>query len=725
MNQSINHILSFSPRLLALGALMIVLSSCQDAAIKPGEVSLEIDPTLPVESKPLVILTWDEYFSPGIIAEFEKETGIPVEFVTFSNLDEMDGLLRSRPADFDLLVASGGVVADLIELQQLQPIRRDQIPLFKNLDEPFLGLKFDPANEFSVPYMWGTTLIAYRSDKIKEPEKSWKALWSERYRGRVLMVDDGFDVYAASLLACGHEINSQDPAEIEEATKRLEDQVQSLDSRFVDIFEVREKLLSGDCWMSMTYSSDAAVLAEEEENIDYFIPREGAPLWVDSFVIPRESRNSEPAHRFLDFLCRAEVAAENSNELWCASVNREAKAHLSREVLADETLYIAPEVMSRCNPEAQSSPERQRLINQGLKRVFDRVREAEAKPLLSLLIWEEYLPASVAKQFEDAFSARLLITGVGNSEQLQQELASNPGAYDVVVADELTLGGLIKLRLLKELDPSKLDILTGEDAPFLAAPVDQTGRYAAPYLWGLTVLAGRTEALKGAIPSWSLLWREDLRIALLDEPADLLWVALLALGHDPKVATRVQIDEATAKLGARFPNFTDSMMDLISALDALEAGELDLIMTYNGDASLRAATVPGIEVIVPQEGAPLWLDSFAVSRDAPRPDLAYDFIRFMTSPEVSEATALALHYASPLSGVIAKMESGNHQNSALYPGPEILGKCKFVQFNPEMEKAVNQSIIHLIRGSQSRSSVEDTPSLEISSSGVEANQVAN
>ncbi len=447
-------------RLLLL--ISLLLSAC--AKKEPSAESASSSaPEAPAAQavKPLVILTWDEYFSEEVVAAFEAEHGIPVEFVTFANLDEMDGLLRSRPADFDLLVASGGTVADLIELGFLQPIDRERLPGFGNLDERFLGLHFDPGNDYSIPYMWGTTLIAYRSDKIEEPKQSWNSLWDDAYRGRLLMLDDGFDVYAAALLAEGRDLNSQDPSDLHAATGRLLDQVERLDARFVDVFEIRDQLLSGECWIGMTYSSDAAVLAEEEENIAYFIPEEGAPRWVDSFVIPRESDNREAAHRFLDYLCRPEVAAANSNELWCASANRAAREFLSAEIRDDPTLYLGDEVMARCRPEAQTSPERQLLINRGLKKVFDRVREKAEEPRLSLLIWEEYLVPEVIARFEREAGARVMVTEVENSEQLKQALSGRPGGIDVVVADEKSMGELIDLKLLMELNSEKDPAATG------------------------------------------------------------------------------------------------------------------------------------------------------------------------------------------------------------------------------------------------------------------------
>lgn len=654
-------------------------------------------------SKSVKVLTYDEYFCEDVIHAFQKESGVKVEFITFANLDEMEALLRSRPAEFDLVITDGGTLADLIELQLIQSIDLSKLPNYANLDPWFLDLAFDRGNKYSVPYMWGTTLIAYRSDKIENPEKSWKALWNKDYRGRVLMVDDGFDTYAAALLAAGHDLNSADETHIASATEMLVGQVDELDARFVDIFEIRDQLLSGECWISMTYSSDAAVLADEEENISYFIPEEGAPLWLDSFVIPRESRNIESAYQFLDYFCRAEVAAANSNELWCASANSAARPFLSDEILEDETLYLSDEVLVRCQFDKKSSPARHLLLNQGLKQVFDRVRDVSEKPEVSLLIWEEYIAPSVIEGFTSETGVRVAVTEIDNSEQLKQALASRPEGFDVVVADEMTMRELIDLRLLAELDEGKLGASVGQLEPFLTSAFDSGNRFTIPYHWGLTVLAGKSGILSGADCSWSLLWREDLRIALLDEPSDLMWVALLAFGYDPGAATEAQIDEAAAKLAKRFPDITRSMFDQITILDKLEAGEVDLVMTYNGDALTRMSKVPGIELVVPREGSPLWLDSFAISRDAPNAALAYQFIAHMSRPEISAQSATELNYASPNRAALPFMDKTLLENLSLYPGPEIIEKCSFVLFPPETEKYASQVMLTLISESRSRS----------------------
>lgn len=668
--------------------------------------------------RPLVILTWDEYFSPDVISQFEESHGIPVEFVTFANLDEMEGLLRSRRSDFDLVVIDGGTLADLIELQMLQEVQLDKIPNFNQLDPRFLNLKFDPNNTYSVPYMWGTTLIAYRSDKIEQPRMSWRALWDERYRDRSLMLDDKFDVYAAALLAQGYDINTQDLDELDQATELLLEQAAELGTRFVDIFEIRDRIIKGDCWITMTYSSDAAVLAEEEPNIAYFIPEEGAPLWLDSFGIPRESTNSEAAHLFLDFICRPEVAAANSNELWCASVNQGARQYLSEEILEDPTLYLSQEVLARCHFDVQSTPERQRAVNQGLKRVYDKVRELDAQPKVSLLIWENYLLPEAVAQFEKKFQAKLVVTEVANSEQLKQALSSRPAAYDLIVADEHSMRELRDLKLLGELDPDFFSSIPQHTEEFLQPVLDLKECTSIPYLWGLTVLAGRPEVFKGQEPSWNLLWREDLRVAVLDEPNDLFWVALLSLGHDPAKATKEQIEQAAQLISRRFPKLPEAMKDATTALNELEAGQLDLIISYSGDALSRAARTGGIDVVLPKEGAPLWVDSFALTRNAKSPELAKEFIRFMISPEISAQTTAALFYASPNPEARPRLQTELVEHPVLFPSASALRQCRFIRFEASTEKHVHQALLRIFSGSPLQGMVHQAnPELSLKLSG--------
>lgn len=385
-------------RIFSIFAAVCLFTGCNDDMQTAASVAESL--RLVEEQEKVIVLTWEEYFSPDVVAEFEQETGIKVEFVYFENLEEMRSLLQSRPGGIDVLVCDGAGLADLIELQLLQRVQPNLITNFANLDSMYLNLMSDPGNEFSVPYMWGTTLIAYRSDLIQEPERSWASLMDQKYKGKVLILDDTFDSYAAALLSLGFDINSEDPDELGKALDLLLDHVNKNEARFEDIINIREKLLSGECWMGMTYSSDAAVLAEENEHISYFIPNEGAALWLDSFAIARESPNSVGAHRFIDFICRGDVAGRNSNDLWCASANKAAHAYLSAEILAEKTLYPDPETLRKCRFATKAGATRNRLVNQGMKLIYDRLAQNTMKSSDDAL-------ASESSEKEDEISADL------------------------------------------------------------------------------------------------------------------------------------------------------------------------------------------------------------------------------------------------------------------------------------------------------------------------------
>lgn len=334
----------------------------------------------------VVLLSWEDYFSPEVISQFENEFKMEVEFVFFSNVEEMKARLQSGPDAHDLVIADGGTIGSLIELQMLQSVRREEIPHFANLDPRYLNQAFDPGNRFSIPYMWGTTLIAYRNDLIPEPKRSWGALWDGRYIGRVAMLDEQTDSFAAALLSLGLDMNSENPSELKAATEALLGQVNRVGARFVDFKTAEELLVSGDCWMCMTYSSDAATIAETNENVSYFVPEEGSPIWLDSFAIPREAKNVENAHVLMNFLARAEVAAVNANFLWGATANRAALPSISPDLANDEALYPKGEILARCQFLSPKSAVHERLTNQGMKLVYDAVQVNEGKAVRQISI---------------------------------------------------------------------------------------------------------------------------------------------------------------------------------------------------------------------------------------------------------------------------------------------------------------------------------------------------
>ncbi|MCB1236088.1 MAG: spermidine/putrescine ABC transporter substrate-binding protein [Verrucomicrobiae bacterium] len=319
----------------------------------------------------ITILTWEEYFAPEVIAAFEEESGIGVAFDYYQNLGEMNGKILSNPGRYDVIVIDDVTLAEMIEVKQLREIERERLPGLANFSSRYLDQEFDPGNRFSVPYLWGTSMIAYRSDLIAEPEESWNLLWKDEYAGHVALMDEKDDVFAAALLTLGQKIDTRSGEEIEEAVRFLESKVRGNRIELHSLEDIKDRLIAGQCWAALIYSGDAAVIAEEDDRIAYFIPREGAPIWMDSFAIPRESGHVEGAHAFIDFISRPEIAARNANFLWYATPNEKALPMLNEELLADAAIFPLSEVLDRCAFHPRPSEERIEVTNQGMKRVLD------------------------------------------------------------------------------------------------------------------------------------------------------------------------------------------------------------------------------------------------------------------------------------------------------------------------------------------------------------------
>lgn len=322
------------------------LTGCVDS--DPAENAGAEAPSSAAEEGALVFYNWEEYCPTEVLEAFTAETGIPVVYETFGTLDEMIARLRSEPGSVDVIVADDSTVSDLAELGLLERLDHGKFSNLENVDSRYLGLPFDKANAYSVPYLWGSTLIGYRKDKIESPERSWSALWNPEYAGNVMMLDEPEDLFCATLMERGYSRNSKKPSELNEAYERLVQQIETVRVRYGTDVEIREALVEGDVWIAQCYSGDAAMGADENENVAYFIPKEGSPLWIDSLTIASDSERVGKAHQFIDFMMKAEMAAECANFAWFPSPNKAAYPLLSDDLVADEELFPREEVLSRC-----------------------------------------------------------------------------------------------------------------------------------------------------------------------------------------------------------------------------------------------------------------------------------------------------------------------------------------------------------------------------------------
>ena len=292
------------------------------------------------------VFIWSNYLPDSVIAEFEHRYDAKLNVELYDSNEALLAKLQSGGSSYDIVVPSDYMVTVLREQGLVDELDRDSLTNISNLDPQFVGLPYDPANQYSIPYMWGTTGIAYRKDKISGMIDSWAALWDSQYKDRIAMLDDVRETLGAALKFLGKSENTVDPGEIQAAAELLMEQkplVKAYDSGGFD-----QMLLSGDAWIAQAYSGQIAKAIAENPAIAYVIPKEGCTIFVDNLCILRNSANRELAHAFINFVLEAKVAADIANGTGYSSVNLAARALIRADLLTNEAAYPPRDALERC-----------------------------------------------------------------------------------------------------------------------------------------------------------------------------------------------------------------------------------------------------------------------------------------------------------------------------------------------------------------------------------------
>lgn len=308
-----------------------------------GETTAEA----PKEQRQLNIYIWTNYLPPDVAAEFEKRTGIETRVDTYDANETILAKLQSGVADYDLVVPSDYMLKTLISQNLLREIDRSRLPGFTNLDPRFLDRKFDPANRYSLPYLWGTTGLGYDTTKVKGPVDSWAVLFDERHAGRILMLDDVREAFGAALKMMGRSINEADPAVLRQAAERLKQQKRLV--RTYNSSDFANLLAAGDVDVAHGWNGELAeAVAESRGKLAYVVPKEGGTLWIDSLAMPATARNVDAAHEFLKFVLEPEIAARIVNGTHYAGANRAALEKIDPAIRDNPAIYPPQEVVDRC-----------------------------------------------------------------------------------------------------------------------------------------------------------------------------------------------------------------------------------------------------------------------------------------------------------------------------------------------------------------------------------------
>ena len=281
----------------------------------------------------LIIYNWGEYIDPDVIPLFEEETGIDVTYEEFETNEIMYPKILSGAISYDLVCPSDYMIERMIENNLLTPINFDNVPNITNLDPTYLAQSksFDPENKYSIPYCFGTVGILYNKTLVDEPIDSWDDLWNKKYKDSILMQDSVRDAFAVALKRNGKSLNSTDVGELKEAMNDLMEQKPLIQAYVVD--QVRDKMIGNEAAIGVIYSGEAIFTQRENPNLEYVIPKEGSNVWIDSWVIPKNAKNKENAEKFLNFLCREDIALKNFEYITYSTPNMRARTLIEDELI--------------------------------------------------------------------------------------------------------------------------------------------------------------------------------------------------------------------------------------------------------------------------------------------------------------------------------------------------------------------------------------------------------
>lgn len=309
-----------------LAALVLCLTACGGGGGKNGMVR---------------VYSFGDYFDPALVQDFEDKTGIRVVVDYFDTNEEMYPVIAKGSVDYDVICASDYIIGKMIGEDLLAGLNKDNIPNYSNLDPDYLKMaeRFDPGNQYAVPHTWGTLGILYNTKHIAPGEiTSWNDLWNKKYEQQIVMPDSMRDTLAIALKAKGYSLNTQDEREIKDATEHLIKQ-KSLVYKYAND-SARDLAIGGSCDLAVVWSGEVLYAKEQNEDLEFVVPKEGTESFLDMWAIPDAAKNKENGEKWIDFMLDKGTAEDNYDYLTYTIPNKAVSEKLKDE--PDEMKYIFP-----------------------------------------------------------------------------------------------------------------------------------------------------------------------------------------------------------------------------------------------------------------------------------------------------------------------------------------------------------------------------------------------
>lgn len=350
---------------LSMGAA--VMGGCNPGTAAGGSGSED----RPYEGTTINVYNWGVYISDGedgtldVNAEFTKKTGIKVNYKVYETNEELYTILSTGGTDIDVVIPSDYMIGKLIEEDLLEKLDFSNIPNFQYIDKQFQNMEYDPTNEYSVPYTWGTVGIFYNT-KMVDPEDvedlSWDLLWNEKYKGKILMFSNPRDAFAIAQAKLGISMNSTDEAELRRAYEELKKQKPLVQAYVMD--QIFDKMAIGEAAIGPYYAGDSVNILKDNPDVAFGVPKEGTNRFVDAICIPKGAKNKAAAEAYINFLCETDIAVANAQTIGYSTPQTEARKQLGPGIADNPALYPPDEILENTEVFLTLPQEVNRLMDQ-------------------------------------------------------------------------------------------------------------------------------------------------------------------------------------------------------------------------------------------------------------------------------------------------------------------------------------------------------------------------
>lgn len=335
------------------------------------------------------VYNWGQYISDGsdgyidVNKAFTEATGIKVNYMTFDTNESLYTKMKTGGSTYDIVIPSDYMIGRMIDEDMLTKIDWNNVPNAKYIDEAYKNMAYDPNNEYSAPYTWGTVGVIYNKKYVNEADLgSWDLLWNSKYAGKILMFDNSRDAFAIAESKLGYSLNTQDETELKNAAEELAKQKPLVQSYVMD--QIFDKMEREEAWIAPYYAGDYLLMKQENPDLGFYFPKEGFNFFIDAICIPKDCENKAGAEAYINFLCSPEISGENLDYLGYSTPISEAKQYMDPETSASEIAYPAEETLSQGESFLYLSKPTTKLMDSLWLKV--KTTGSNTKPLLILTI---------------------------------------------------------------------------------------------------------------------------------------------------------------------------------------------------------------------------------------------------------------------------------------------------------------------------------------------------